>query len=174
MRILDEQGKEIKESDVDTSLGYLTTEQLYTDTTPEQPEKPEKFHYQVKMWYFTDGTSKVITSNDDPTVKVVDDQNGVFEYVDDGSGKVYKGAECERIVDQKHESAKAEKRNYETIQRYKLYTEDELKANKEREEKEKKQAEFMENGPDQLTSNTSNINDLTIMISELVGTTEEA
>lgn len=169
MRILDQNDNEISELDVDTSLGYLQEEQLYKDTTPAQPEVEEKFHYQVKTWYFMDGTTQDVTSNDDPSVKVVDDQAGVFEYV---GSKQYKGADLDRIVDVKHKDAVEEKKNYETIQRYVMYTPDELKARQEEQEREQKQADFMENGPDQLSSNTSNINDLTVMISELVGSEE--
>lgn len=172
MRILDEQDNEIQESDVDTSLGYLKDEQIYTDTTPAKEEVPEKFHYVVKTWYFTDGTSKEVGDNSDPTVKVVDDQTGIFQYVDQGDGKEYHGADVEKIIDQKHEPAVAEHKNYETVQRYILYTEEELAAKKAEKEKAQKQADFLENGPDQLATNTSSIDDLTIMISELVGTEE--
>ena len=62
---------------------------------------------------------------------------------------------------------------YEDIQRYVLYTEAELKERKEMEEKQAKQTAFMENGPDQLESNTTSIDDLTIMLSEIVAGSDE-
>lgn len=169
MKILDQQDNEIKESDVDTSLGHLVDEQLYIDTTAAQPEVLEKYHYEVETWYFTDGTSMNVSGNDDATVKIIDDQQGIFEYVDQGEGKQYKGATVKRVVDVKHKDAVKEKKNYENIKRYVLYTDEELAAKKAAEEKQKKQDNFIENGPDQLATNTANVEDLLVTISELVG-----
>ena len=115
----------------------------------------------------------LIESNEDPHVKVIDDQAGIFEYVDRGEGNVYYGAEIKSVIDHEHVEHKDAYDEYEDIQRYILYTEAELKERKEMEEKQAKQAAFMENGPDQLESNTTSIGDLTIMLSEIVAGSDE-
>lgn len=173
MKILNEEDVEIKESDVDTTKGYLTLDKKFVAHHDEQIEIPEKRHYEVERFIFDDGSQMLIESNEDPHVKVVDDQDGIFEYVDRGEGNVYYGAEIKSVIDHEHVEHKDAYDEYENIQRYILYTEAELKERKEMEEKQAKQAAFMENGPDQLESNTTAIGDLTIMLSEIVAGSDE-
>ena len=163
MKILNEEDVEIKESDVDTMKGYL------------KPDKKFVMHHdeQVERFVFEDGSQMLIETNEDPHVKVIDDQAGVFEYIDKGEGNVYHGAEIKSVIDHEHVEHKDAYDEYEDIQRYVLYTEAELKERKEMEEKQAKQAAFMENGPDQLESNTTSIGDLTIMLSEIVAGSDE-
>ena len=115
----------------------------------------------------------LVDGNMDAHVKVIDDQAGIFEYVDQGEGNVYHGAEIKSVIDQEHVEHKDAYDEYEDIQRYVLYTEEELAARKEAEEKQAKQTAFLENGPDQLESNTTSIGDLTIMLSEIVAGSDE-
>lgn len=173
MRILNEEDVEIKESDVDTTKGYLKSDKKFIVHHEEQPEISEKKHYEVERFIFKDGSQMLIETNEDPHVKVIDDQAGIFEYVDQGEGNVYHGAEIKSVIDQEHVEHKDAYDEYEDIQRYILYTEKELQARKEAEEKQAKQTAFMENGPDQLESNTTSIGDLTIMLSEIVAGSDE-
>lgn len=168
MKILNEEDVEIKESDVDTTKGYLRLDKKFVAHHEEQAEILEKKHYQVIRFLFEDGSQMLIEDNTDAHVKVIDDQAGVFEYVDQGEGNVYHGAEIKSVIDQEHVEHKDAYDEYEDIQRYVLYTAEELAARKEAEEKQAKQTAFMENGPDQLESNTTSIGDLTIMLSEIV------
>lgn len=168
MKILNEEDVEIKESDVDTTKGYLRLDKKFVAHHEEQAEILEKKHYQVIRFVFEDGSQMLIEDNTDAHVKVIDDQAGVFEYVDQGEGNVYHGAEIKSVIDQEHVEHKDAYDEYEAIQRYVLYTAEELAARKEAEEKQAKQTAFMENGPDQLESNTTSIGDLTIMLSEIV------
>ena len=168
MKILNEEDVEIKESDVDTTKGYLRPDKKFVAHHEEQAEIPEKKHYQVIRFVFEDDSQMLIEDNTDAHVKVIDDQAGVFEYVDQGEGNVYRGAEIESVIDQEHVEHKDAYDEYEDIQRYVLYTAKELAARKEAEEKQAKQTAFMENGPDQLKSNTISIGDLTIVLSEIV------
>lgn len=168
MRILNEEDVEIKESDVDTTKGYLRSDKKFIVHHEEQPEVPEQKHYEVERFVFEDGSQMLVDGNTDAHVKVIDDQAGIFEYVDQGEGNVYFGAEIKSVIDQEHIEHKDAYDEYEDIQRYVLYTEAELQERKEMEEKQAKQAAFMENGPDQLESNTTSIGDLTIMLSEIV------
>lgn len=173
MKILNEEDAEIKESDVDTTKGYLKPDKKFVMHHDEQLEIPEQKHYEVERFVFEDGSQMLIDSNADSHVKVIDDQAGVFEYVDQGEGNVYYGAEIKSVIDQEHIEHKDAYDEYEDIQRYVLYTEAELQKRKEMEEKQAKQAAFMENGPDQLESNTTSIGDLTIMLSEIVAGSDE-
>ena len=168
MRILNEGDVEIKESDVDTTKGYLKADKKFVAHHEEQAEITEKNHYEVIRFAFEDGSQMFVDGNTDPHVKVIDDQAGVFEYVDQGEGNVYHGAEIKSVIDQEHVEHKDAYDEYEDIKRYVLYTEAELKKRKEVKEKQAKQAAFMENGPDQLESNTTSIGDLTIVLSEIV------
>ena len=173
MKIYNEEDVEIKESDVDTTKGYLKSDKKFIVHHEEQPEISEKKHYEVERFVFEDGSQMLIETNENPHVKVIDDQAGVFEYVDKGEGNVYHGAEIKSVIDQEHVEHKDAYDEYEDIQRYVLYTEEELQARKEAEEKQAKQTAFMENGPDQLESNTTSIGDLTIMLSEIVAGSDE-
>lgn len=173
MKIYNEEDVEIKESDVDTTKGYLKSDKKFIVHHEEQPEVIEHKHYEVERFVFEDGSQMFVDGNTDAHVKVIDDQAGVFEYVDQGEGNVYHGAEIKSVIDQEHVEHKDAYDEYEDIQRYVLYTEEELQARKEAEEKQAKQTAFMENGPDQLESNTTSIGDLTIMLSEIVAGSDE-
>lgn len=173
MRILNEEDVEIKESDVDTTKGYLKPDKKFVAHHEEQAEIPEKKHYEVIRFAFEDGSQMFVDGNTDAHVKVIDDQAGIFEYVDQGEGNVYHGAEIKSVIDQEHVEHKDAYDEYEDIQRYVLYTEAELEERKEMEEKQAKQTAFMENGPDQLEANTVSIGDLTIMLSEIVAGSDE-
>ncbi len=173
MKIYNEEDVEIKESDVDTTKGYLKSDKKFIVHHEEQPEVKEQKHYEVKRFVFEDGSQMLIEDNTDAHVKVIDDQAGVFEYVDQGEGNVYHGAEIKSVIDQEHVEHKDAYDEYEDIQRYVLYTEEELQARKEAEEKQAKQTAFLEDGPGQLESNTTSIGDLTIMLSEIVAGSDE-
>lgn len=173
MKIYNEEDVEIKESDVDTTKGYLKSDKKFITHYDEQPEVIEHKHYEVERFVFEDGSQMLVDGNTDAHVKVIDDQAGIFEYVDQGEGNVYHGAEIKSVIDQEHVEHKDAYDEYEDIQRYVLYTEEELAARKEAEGKQAKQTAFLENGPDQLESNTTSIGDLTIMLSEIVAGSDE-
>ena len=173
MRILNEEDVEIQESDVDTTKGYLKPDKKFIAHHAEQIEIPEKKHYEVIRFTFENAPEMFVEGNTDAHVKVIDDQAGVFEYVDQGEDNVYYGAEIKSVIDQERVEHKDAYDEYEDIQRYVLYTEEELAARKEAEEKQAKQTAFLENGPDQLESNTTSIGDLTIMLSEIVAGSDE-
>lgn len=162
MRILDENDNEIAESDVETSIGEIFNDRIVIGQTAAIPAVQEKSHFEVRNWYFTDGTHRTVNSNNDPTVKVIDENVGLFEYVDDGSGKKYSGADVIEVIDQQASPAVPAKTEYEDIKRYRKYSDSELAAI----DKEKKREKFLTNGPTQ-------IEDLTILLSELVGVNTE-
>lgn len=173
MAIYNEQDEEIQESDVDTSKGYLVPDKKFIKHHDEQPEVEEQSHYEVKTFYFEDGDSLDVDGNSDPHVDVVDDKQGVFNYVDQGEGKELRGIDIESVIDVEKVEHKDSYDEYEDIQRYKLYTEEQLAEQAEQRAKQEKQADFLENGPDQLDSNTVSIEDLTVLMSEMIGGADE-
>lgn len=173
MKIYNENDEEIQESDVDTSKGYLKQDKLFVQHHEAVPEVLEQKHYVVKVFYFEDGSQLAVTDNTDPHVKVIDDQEGIFAYNDLGEGKELRGIDIESVTDVEHQDAKDAYDEYEDVSRYVLWTEEELVEQKERQEKAEKQTKFMEEGPDQLESNTVSIEDLTVLLSEMIGGAEE-
>lgn len=171
MRILDEAGHELQEEDVDLELGYLEFEQLFVKHHDEVQEQPEVFHYECRTFYFEDDTSLDVSAlgNEDPHVKIVDADRGVFEYVDQGEGKLYRGLDIEQVIDQEKIEHKDAWDEYEDIQRYKLYTEEQLAEKKKQEEAAKKQQEFFTTGPDRLSTAESDIVDVNIILAEMIG-----
>ena len=172
MRILNEQDEEIQESDVDTSKGRLQPEQLFVAHHDAIEHKDAVTHFAVQTFYFDDNTSLEVTDENDPHVDVVDAKTGVFNYIDQGEGKVLRGIDLRTITDEEEVEAKDEEDEYEDIQRYILYTEEELAAMEASREKSQKQQAFLENGPAQLDSNTTSIEDLTILMSDIIGGAE--
>jgi hypothetical protein len=168
---INEEGVKIDESTIDTSLGYLQPDKILIAHHDATPEVAEKFHYEVKMWYFDDGTcQQVLAGNKDESVKVINDQTGQFEYVGD---MTYRGADIEKVVDSEKVEAKEAYDEYdEDVQRYILYTAEELAERQAQQEASEKQQNFLTNGPDQLELNTTSLGDLTILLSELVGGAE--
>lgn len=172
MRILDEAGKELQDEDVDSSLGYLVPEEILKKHHDETPEVEEKGHYYPETFYFTDGTQYSVQTEweNDPCVKPNDD--GVsFTYVapEGEEPREFKGCDVKYIIDVEHQEAKQAWDEMEEIQRYKLYTEEELKQRKDAQEKQEKQDAFLETGPDRLTSTESDVNDITVAIADLIG-----
>ena len=149
MRILDEQDRELQEEDVDLSLGCLMPDQILKEHHEAVPEIKEEGHYYPETFYFADGSQyKVDTEGEnDPCVEPNDD--GVsFTYIppEGEEPREYKGCDVKYIIDVKHQDAKEAYDEMEDIQRYKLYTEEQLRenavyqANAERKEKLSAQA----------------------------------
>lgn len=168
-RILDEEGFELNPDLIDYNLGYLQPEEKLIAHHDAQPEVEREFHYIVKTFYFEDGTKYQVKSQDDPHIKVVDMDKGVFDYVDQGEGKVLRGIDLEEYEDVPQQEAKPEYNEYETFQRYILYTPEELAERAEAEHKAKIQQHFMETGPERLDETEINVEDLTLLMAEMIG-----
>ena len=172
MRILDEAGKELQDKDVDSSLGYLVPEEILKKHHDETPEVEEKGHYYPETFYFTDGTQYSVQTKgeNDPCVKPNDDGVSLTYVAPEGEEpREFKGCDVKYIIDVEHQEAKKAWDEMEEIQRYKLYTEEELKQRKDAQEKQEKQDAFLETGPDRLTSTESDVNDITVAIADLIG-----
>ena len=149
MRILDEQDQELQQEDLNLSFGYLVGDQILKEHHDAVPEIQEEGHYYPETFYFMDDTKyKVeVEGENDPHVKANED--GVsFTYIpgEREGEREFKGCDVKYIIDVEHQDAKEAYDEMEDIQRYKLYTEEQLRenavnqANAERQEKLSTQA----------------------------------
>lgn len=171
-RYLDAYDNEISIDDCDLEKGFVASEQLFVKHHDAIDAKSEVVHYKVNKFYFEDGTELEVSGNDDPHVKVIDEKEGIFQYVDCGEGKVYFGADIDSVVDEEQVDPKEAWDEYETIYRYTLYTDEELAKRKADLEAASKQQDFITNGPDKLDSTASSVEDITVMLSEMIGVSE--
>lgn len=135
MRILNEQDEEIQESDVDYNLGYLMPDQIFKEHHEATEEVAEEGHYYPQTVYFKDGTRYDIEKDEndkvienDPHILPNDDDVS-FTYIPQEGEEVkdVHGMDTAYIIDVEHQDAKDAWDEMEDIQRYKLYTEDELR-----------------------------------------------
>lgn len=137
MRILNELDEEIQESDVNPNLGYLIPEQVVKEHHDAVPEVKEEGHYYPETFYFEDETRYDIPKGEDgklieDDVHVSPNDDGVtFTYVpqEGEEDKEVRGTDVTYIIDVEHQEAKEAYDEMEDIQRYKLYTEEQLRKN---------------------------------------------
>lgn len=179
MRILNEQDEEIQEADVDYTLGYLVGDQILKEHHDAVPEIQEKGHYYPETFYFVDGSQYDVNTDgdNDPCVKANDD--GVsFSYVppEGEEPREVKGCDVKYIIDVEHQEAKDAYDEMENIQRYKLYTAEQLKERQAAKEKAQKREEFITTGPDRLSTAetdidtvTASVDDITTLMADMIG-----
>lgn len=128
MKIYNELDEEIQESDIDLELGFVTSDKRFVKHHEAVEEQEEVKHFECQIFYFEDDTQLDVSElgNDDPHVKVLDDTNGIFDYVDQGEGKTFRGLDLKEITDKEKVEAKEAYDEYEDILRYKLFSEEEL------------------------------------------------
>lgn len=168
-RILNEDDEEITMDDVDLELGYLRPDQLLKEHHEAIEFQEEQWHYAVTCYYFEDGTEMKITDEEDPHIERIDADNGVFGFIPQNEEEeqlVVKGIDLKQEVDKERVEAKEAWDEYKNIQRYILYTQEELDAKREREEQQAKREEFMGTGPDRLSTVEEDVGDLSIILSE--------
>lgn len=168
-RILDENDHEITMDDVDLELGYLRLDQILKEHHEAIEFQEEQWHYAVTCYYFENGSEMKITDEDDPHIERIDADNGVFGFIPQNEEEeqlAVKGIDLKQEVDKERVDAKEAWDEYENIQRYILYTQEELDAKREREEQQAKREEFMGTGPDRLSSVEEDVGDLSIILSE--------
>lgn len=133
LRLLDEQDQEINREDCDLTLGYIVYDQILKEHHEATPEIQEESHFYPNTYYFEDGTNYKVTGEEGEDAHVgPTDEKGAFTFVpqtDDEQSKIVRGIDVDRIVDVEYQQAKDAWDEYEDIERYKLYTEDELQKN---------------------------------------------
>ena len=95
--IIDQNNEEVTEPDLE--LGYLRKEIF----TVHHAMVPEVWHYKVVSFDFSNGEIYTPSSENDPHIRVIDAQKGIFEYVNlDGEEKhTVVGQTIVAVVDQK-------------------------------------------------------------------------
>lgn len=114
MRILDENDNELVLEDLNLEEGELIVEQILKEHHEGSERQEPVRHYAVSCFYFQDGSRLEIEDENDPRVKVIDRDNGVFEY--NGEEEV-RGIDLRYVEDQPEVEAVAEWDEFEDIQR---------------------------------------------------------
>ena len=179
MRILDENDQELQEENLDLTLGHLTYDQVLKEHHEAVPEVKEEGHYYPQTFYFMDGTKYNVTVEGENDPCVQPNEDGVsFTYIapEGEEPREYKGCDVKYIIDVEHEEAKEAWDEYEDIQRYKLYTKEQLEENRKNREEAEKRENFMTTGPDRLntaevdiTGLTTSMDDITMLMADMIG-----
>lgn len=188
-RILDINDVELQEENLDLEAGYLQPDRLFVQHHDEVEAQERQFHYTVKAFYFDDGSSVEIESEDDPRIGIDDAEKGLFHYepLAGENARKLRGIDLKEIEDVPAVAGQAAWDEYEDIQRYIEYTEEELEAKAAQEAAAAEAAEraaaretFLETAPERLNDAEDNIEeangtieDLILIMADLVGTEEE-
>ena len=158
---------ELSESDIDYDLGRVEYETRVIKHHEAEDEQPEENHYEVATFYFEDGTSLSIESQDDPHIEKIEPDKGIFGYIDQGEGKELRGIDLKTVVDKESVPAKEAWDETEDFYRYILYTPEELEENRLCKEAREKQQEFLKNGPVRLDVTEKDIANLGVDVGDL-------
>lgn len=106
MRILDINGNELLEEDIDLKEGHLEPEQLFIAHHDTVPAVSRQTHFRVKEVFFSN-SSYIPVSEQDPHIIVIDAKTGQFQYqnLEGEEPKKARGMSLEEIVDR--EASKA-------------------------------------------------------------------
>jgi len=179
MRILDEQDQELQQEDLNLTLGYLVSDQILKEHHDAVPEVQEEGHYYPETFYFMDDTEYKVDAEGENDPHVEANEDGVsFSYIP-GEGepeREFKGCDVKYIIDVEHQDAKEAYDEMEDIQRYKLYTKEQLEENRKNREETEKREKFMATGPDRLdtaeidiTGLTTSMDDITMLMADMIG-----
>lgn len=189
MYLIDADGKQILDENVDLELGYLKDmkERKLIAHHDLQFEDPGSQHFEIRGFYFSDGSSYLVKNQyEDPKVDVINDKYGQFDYIpDDGEEeKDIIHRDVVLIIDRPYTPRREAWDEYDDIYQYVLYTKDELaeraakkeaeqKALAEKEAKAEAQQAFLENGEKRLSATESSIDELTLTVADILGGAEE-
>lgn len=172
MRILDVDNNELQEEEIDFDEGYLEADKIFKQHHDEIPAEEYQWHYGLLDIYFNDGTSYTPQGEDDPHIKRPDNpHSSKFEYIpfEGENPRTIRGMSLHRITDVEGKDAIPAWDEYEDIQRYKLYTEEEKATRKRTAEDQAKKEELITTGLDRLIklenkvlTHTGNIKDITM------------
>lgn len=128
LRVFDENDNELNRDELDLEHGYLALDRHIKEHHEAVEPVQGQEHYEVKTFYFEDGSSLTVESQDDPHIRIINEKKGQFGYVDQGEGKVLKGIDLVRVVDIETVPGKEAWDEEEDIERYYRYTESEYEA----------------------------------------------
>lgn len=150
MKYYDENDVEVPESEIDHEKGRIILDTKVVKHHEATPEVQEESHYEVSTFYFEDGTTLTVESQDDPHIGLVDPENGVFDYIDQGEEKILRGIELVTVIDVERKEAQDAWDETEDFYRWIPYTEEELEEQRKAQEIAEKQHAFIESGPDRM------------------------
>lgn len=168
MDIYDENDNKITEDDVDKNKGYLTDDTRFVVHHDEVQAILTEGYYKATQVLFRDGTYYDVMGEDDPHIKVLDDQWAEFKYIhqEGDEDKEVMSISYIYVITKEGSPAVEAYDEYEDILRYKLYTEEELQ--------ERTQQQLIDSLPDAMaelcesvSSNLDNVTVLTEAIAEL-------
>lgn len=169
MIYIDDNGNEITKDQIDYDKGTLTEEQRFVKHHDAQEAVPEKGHYAVDTVYTTNGIVNINGDETDSRIEIVDAENSLFNYIGEGEAV---GMDVIYIIDTPKKEAHDAYDEYETVYRYHIYTDEELNKQEEQRQRQEKLQNFLDTGADTLETNTTAIEDLTLLLSDLVGNEE--
>lgn len=167
MKYCDLDDNEIDESQIDYDLGHIIVEERVIAIHEAVEAEPAITHFEVKTFYFEDGTSYDVQSQDDPHIDFIDPDNGVFGYIDQGENKELRGIDLETIVEKEAVEPQEAWEEKEEFYRYIPFTEEELAIRKEAQEKAIQQTAFLETGPDRLNDTETTVENLGVDVGDL-------
>lgn len=167
IKYYDVNDNEIQASEIDYDLGYIEHETKVIKHHEAEPAQLEQNHYEVDIFYFDDGTTLKVESQDDPHIKKINPEKGIFGYEDQGEGKILKGIDLKTVVDKESSPAKEAWDETESFFRYKLFTPEQIAEKKAQNEKEQKEKHFMETGPERLEVTEANVENLGLDVGDL-------
>lgn len=176
MRVFNEQDELLQREEIDLEKGYLKPDTKFVKHHEATEAQAEVSHYRVKTMYFEDGSIlKCEGDNEDPHIIVENASIGKFTYKNlEDENRVLKGIDVEKVVDQESIEAKEAYDEYENIERYILFTEEELQERQQQKEKREKQQNFISTGPDRLETVEITTEDLTVAMADFMLATMNA
>lgn len=171
-RILDENGVELDPQNIDYNHGHLVDEEIILVDQPYQEGEDGEGEWVVDRFLFDDGTTMEIEDwKTDPHVKAIDEDMGIFDYVDQGENNPYTEGNYDAYIKTIKEPI-SEIEPYqikEAIRRYKPYTPEEQAAFDEHMAKETNKQIFLETGLERLTNTEDNVDDIMLLLAEMIG-----
>lgn len=151
-RILDENDVELSIDDIDFELGYLKPDEIFKEHHEAVEGQEREYHFKLDSFVFDDGSILEFENEEDPHIVVIDAEKGIFEYksLEDEPEKTVVGTNLIQIEDKPFIETKEAWDEYEKIQRYKLYTQEELDERRRQKEQEEKQEELLSTGLDRI------------------------
>lgn len=173
MRVFNEQDELLQREEIDLEKGYLKPDTKFVKHHEAIEAQAEVSHYKVKTMYFEDGSIlKCEGDNEDPHIIIENASIGKFSYKNlEEENRVLKGIDVEKIIDQEAINAQDAYDEYEEIERYVLYTEEELTQQQEQKKNWEKQQRFISTGPERLSTVETTTEDLTIAIADYIFST---
>lgn len=170
MRILNEQDKEIQQSDVDDTKGHLVEDYFLIAHHPEVCVAPAVTHSET-LFKFDDNEDGVWVPNSEYTVDL---KTGAYVFDDESlNGKNAVFVTNREVEDKPPTEGEHEWFEYEQILRYKLYTEDELSLIKAREDQQLADSQERERKNTEYNTLLSSMDDVLLVLAEKEGATSD-